>query len=699
MRSWLQDLATAALAAAVTTMLWYTGPLRALDRPAADLLLRAAHRSTPAAVPVAVVALDDASVAAEGPLPWPRARLARLVEAARSAGAEAVVLDILLADPGDEAGDRALAQALGQGPAILAAALREPGRWLLPHWRFGGAERAAHTHAEVGPDGVVRVVAASKQAGDIALPALPVAVARQLGWRESVAPGTALRPDFVPSPRRIAVVSAATLMRHPDTVALAGRVALIGVTATGATDQFVVPTAPRTPSPGVLVHASAATAIAAGGLLRPSGMTSVFAWCLTLALATQLLRSRSGRLHPAAPAAVALGGLVAAALLLHFARHLAPPATMLAAVAVSVVARETVESRRTRHQADRLLASLVAATGDGPEPRAPTGAGERLETVSRLQRTVLRDLELRRTLLEGMEEGVVLWSTSEDPLLVNPAAHTLWGGTPALTEMPEDGVTNVLRRGDRYLEVRASRLGSERLGLLRDITAERQLEQRRREMQRLMSHELRTPLGSLAGFARMLERYELSREEILRVAGTITAEAERLGSTVTTFLDLERLEAGQLDVQPVQLELVDLVGRRLQVLRGAAEARQQALELEASGTLLVMGVPGLIERVLDNLVGNALKHPPPGTPVSIRLSREDGSAVIEVSDAGPGVPEEARSRLFERFFRGPGAAGGSGLGLAFAHEVVTWHGGCIQVDESPEGGARFTVRLPLAEVG
>ncbi len=693
-----RDLVAAAVAAGLVVGLWGSGALRALDRPAADLLVRCAHRPVPAAVPVAVVAIDDDAVAAEGALPWPRERLARLVTAAQGAGAKAVVLDILVPDPGDEAGDRALALALDGLPTVLAAALERPGRWLLPLERFGGAAHAAHSHAEIGPDGVVRTLASSKQADGVALPALAVAAARHLGWLTALAPGAPLHLDFVPSPFAIPTAGASELLagRVPAEL-LAGRVVFIGVTATGATDQLIVPIARSTPAPGVLVHASATAALVSGGLLQPAGIGSVLGWSLVLALAVQVLRSRYGRLRLLAVTAVAAAGLAAAALLLHLTGRLAPPVTMLTAVAASAVVREATESRQARRRADELLAGL-ARSRDAGEPRhRPAGAAERLSLVQQLQDEAVRDLDLRRALLEGLDEGVVFWDGAGVAVLSNPAAARLWGGPPLRSEMPGNGDPQIVQRDGRDLELRTTPLRDGLLGLIRDVTAERTLERRRREMQRLISHELRTPLGSLAGFGRMLQRYELDRDEVLRVATLICGEADRLSQTVSTFLDLERLDAGRPPGEVSRVDLAVVARGRLEVLAGAAAGRSQDLRWDDRGPAPVAGVATLLERVVDNLVGNAIKHPPPGTAIHVTVRCEGTDAVLEVSDDGPGISPDARSQIFERFYRAPGAAGGSGLGLALVRDVVTWHGGCITVDDRPGGGACFTVRLPLED--
>ncbi len=695
-----RDLTLAAVAAVLVGVVWSLGVLRMLDRPAGDLLVRLAHRPAPAPVPVAAVVIDDAAVARDGALPWPRRRLAALVDAAWNAGARGIVVDMLLTEDGDEEGDRALAAALARGPAVLAAALVPPGgRWLLPLPRFGGGASAGHVHADLDPDGVVRTIAASKQAGGVALPALSVAGARILEPTLATAPGTLLWPDFEPPPTSIPEVSADALLHGEPPASLAGRLAFLGVTATGATDQLPVPTGGRAPAPGVLVHASAASSLVAGGLLHPVGLVGVVLWSLALGLGVQLVRSWLGRLNLAALAALAAVAMGFAALLLRFAGSLAPPASLLAAVAVAALVREADESRTAQRTADRLLQQLEApAQGPGPPPR---DAATRLALVRRLQAEMLRDRALRATLLEGLDEGVVLWDDSGAPLLGNAAANELWGALPSRGDVTVGvGEEREVERRGRTLEVRELAVTDGSLGLFRDVTERRELERRRAEVQRLVSHELRTPLASLAGFGRMLERYQLSPEELSRVAGLIRREAERLGRTVSSFLDLERLAAGALAAEREPIDLAGLVCARVEVLAPVAAERDQEIRLELADQdgFRVHGSRSLLERVVDNLVGNALKHPPSGTAVAVKLRGEGARTLLTVHDEGPGIPAEALPHLFDRFYRAPGAgAAGSGLGLALVAEAVRWHGGEVTVTSGPGQGTTFGVELPTAE--
>ena len=254
-----------------------------------------------------------------------------------------------------------------------------------------------------------------------------------------------------------------------------------------------------------------------------------------------------------------------------------------------------------------------------------------------------------RALLDGLAEGVVLWDDGGRPLLANRAVASLWGAPPLAGEV----AGGAIELAGRQLEVEVRPITEGSVGLMRDVTAQRELERSRRETQRLVSHELKTPLASIAGFGSMLERYGLDRDEQRRVAGLIRGEADRLGRMVVSFLELERLGSGRWPAERRPLDLSALVARRCQSL--AASREGAVLRLDAPAAATILGDPELVERLVDNLVGNALKFSPAGVPVEVAVSTGPSGASLTVLDRGPGIPEEALPRLFERFYRVPEA--------------------------------------------
>jgi two-component system OmpR family sensor kinase len=209
------------------------------------------------------------------------------------------------------------------------------------------------------------------------------------------------------------------------------------------------------------------------------------------------------------------------------------------------------------------------------------------------------------------------------------------------------------------------------------------------------SHELRTPLTSILGYTRLLRRWGLTHPEASAEAvARLEAEAIRMQSLVEGLLQLARGdEAGELPT-----EQVDLGELALAVVADASTASEQRIALELPEQRVVVSAnAGGIRQVLGILLDNARKYAPGGeTQVSVRA--EDGNAVVVVRDTGPGIDPGQQERIFERFYRVEHArsAGGAGLGLAIAKDIVERHGGTIEVSSEPGAGTTFTVRLPMS---
>ena len=214
------------------------------------------------------------------------------------------------------------------------------------------------------------------------------------------------------------------------------------------------------------------------------------------------------------------------------------------------------------------------------------------------------------------------------------------------------------------------------------------------------SHELRTPATAIAGFAGLLtsswERF--TEEQRLDFVGRIAANARSLSTVVQDLLDFSLLDRGTLSVSLVPLDVGDVVSGVVDRLGPAFTEHE--LEHDIEPTPIVEGDRGGLERVTTNLLTNAVKFSPPGTTIRVSVRTVGAEVLIEVCDQGPGVPPEERERVFTRFYRGSGDAvlqtRGVGIGLSVVSEFVARMRGSVSVDDAPGGGARFTVRLPVA---
>jgi signal transduction histidine kinase len=208
------------------------------------------------------------------------------------------------------------------------------------------------------------------------------------------------------------------------------------------------------------------------------------------------------------------------------------------------------------------------------------------------------------------------------------------------------------------------------------------------------SHELRTPLTALGGYLELLTEGGLTDEERSEFLETMGEQVQRLTKLATDLLDLSRLDAGGITVGQDELELGEIASDCAREMQALAARRGSFVVVEGGEPALARGDEGRVLQVLRVLVDNAVRHTPPGSTVTLRTGKTPWGASVIVSDDGPGIPPELLERVFERFFRGPGAAArGTGLGLAIARELAERMDGRLLVTSGPEG-TRFELELP-----
>jgi signal transduction histidine kinase len=230
-----------------------------------------------------------------------------------------------------------------------------------------------------------------------------------------------------------------------------------------------------------------------------------------------------------------------------------------------------------------------------------------------------------------------------------------------------------------------------------------QVDERRRELLANVSHDLRTPLTSMQGYLETLLIHEgkLSPEENRSYLQVATRHCERLAKLVNELFELTKLEAREAKLEAEDFPLPELAQDVVQKFE--LKARQRDIRLAMGfdpDCPPVRADIGLIERVLENLIENALRHTPPGGDIHIHVAPAGDMVEMQVADTGEGIPAEQLAGVFDRYYqvdRGEsGAAGAAGLGLAITRRIVELHGGSIKVESSVGEGATFIVRLPAA---
>jgi two-component system phosphate regulon sensor histidine kinase PhoR len=332
--------------------------------------------------------------------------------------------------------------------------------------------------------------------------------------------------------------------------------------------------------------------------------------------------------------------------------------------------------------------------------------------------------------LDHVGDGVFLVAEGGVVQLWNPAAAAITGlspdvvlGRPAEKAIPGWKAIAPLVRvaaspGDRegafeafpveldgrelWLSVSGVRFGDATVYAFRDLTAERAVDDLKREFLATASHELRTPLAAIYGAAMTLRRrdVELDEEDRDRLLGVIAHESDRLARIVNEILVADHLDSGRLRMTAMRVDPVETATAVVNAARIVAP-ESVAIELDAAAEM-----PGVtadrehLRQVLVNLVDNAVKYSPDGGRVTVRIEDRGPSVRFTVSDEGIGIPPNEQVRVFDKFYRlDPDltrGVGGTGLGLYICRELVRRMSGLISLVSSPGEGSTFVVDLPAA---
>ena len=214
------------------------------------------------------------------------------------------------------------------------------------------------------------------------------------------------------------------------------------------------------------------------------------------------------------------------------------------------------------------------------------------------------------------------------------------------------------------------------------------------------SHELRTPLAVLRGELENLAQDAQLKPQTRETLGSSLEEVDRLAEIVEGLLALSRLDTGEARAEWVRFDLAALVATTADQMSLLAEDKHITVVCDSSERVMIEGDQARLKQVVVNLLDNAIKYTPNGGRIKLKITQEEGNAVLDVADDGIGIPPEALPHVFKRFFRVDGSRsrdqGGAGLGLSIVKSICDAHGARVEVSSTPGQGSRFRIRQPLA---
>ncbi len=351
------------------------------------------------------------------------------------------------------------------------------------------------------------------------------------------------------------------------------------------------------------------------------------------------------------------------------------------------------------------------------------------------------DIQVDKMLLEktkteaivfSIADAVILTDHSGKILLVNPQAEKIfhlpegkWEEQMVWDYLPPvlgEEILDLIAHPDRsflkevilplteeqkkYFEVRGTLIFTpkgEEFGLLsvfHDVTLEKEIDQMKEDFVNSITHDLRNPLTSIRVLIKFLSEGKSGHlnEKQRKMLGTMEVASYQLLTLINNILDVAKMESGEMHLELAQVNLTDLVGRVLTIQEPLVKRKNLLLELFSSKELELNADPQLLERLFANLLGNAIKFTPENGKIKIVIEDLPEKVKVEISDTGPGIPEEYLEKIFDKFQQLQRTKGGTGLGLTICKYIVEAHGGKIWVESKLGEGSKFIFWLPKTEM-
>lgn len=746
-----QRIISPSLTILVCTVLLQTSFFVWLSDVGLDILftLRGERQTSQAIV---IVGIDEQSLQELGAWPFPRQIHARLLK--KLCYAKSIGFDLIFSY--EDEGDQAFANAIkeSQPPVVLAAASDYQGKLLGPPAVLRKDVQLGHIETELGANGVVRRMEISK----FELPVFPLAMTKQTraSYHRSSEKGRLINfygPEFT-------FLSASykdVLSGQYKPEFFRDRYVMVGSMALALGDAHITPYSRKHPVPGVEIQATILNNLLDDSYLRESGVVTSALCLLLLAVAALLWPKLSEAKNLSLNFILVVIGFGGSLWLFH-ANYYFNPLVFIFVITISYIFHVVVQwaSLTTRvlreirlvnsqldHGIQTVFQSLPGTIDNDSLLRETTslaGPGGLKRHILRIHKGISA-LALQNSFIKHLlgEEAppLVLWQKERGTIiLANERFIKLWermsesGGEPPNLEefytlirskKIEDqggGVAFELKSSERiedcicdicvrdhgrkvYLRIMVNEVNSEILGLeailagFTDVTEIRELERLKGEVMNIVSHELKLPLTTIMGYSEMLSDSLSGVEK--EYAEEISKQSKRLATMIEDFLHIARIESGKYVINRYPFDLPSVVYDAATVVGHAA--RNKGVEVVYNlpeKVSPIVGDEALVTQAILNLLDNAVKFGPNGSKVHIVLVEKEDHLLLQIKDEGPGVAEEEKKRIFEKFIRGKKErkGGGFGLGLSFVKKVVDSHGGKIWVEDSAPKGAVFSIALP-----
>ena len=755
MKPVLTAVAASCIVAVAILLLSWTTYFTELNSTAYDFTLRLAG-PVPIKSPTLIVAIDQDSLQKIGGWPWPREKIAQLIDRIETAKPRTIAVDLLLDDKTQPDADYLLATAIANTHSVVLAAhidsVNGVERWNEPDPKFLQKHvKLGHVHTDPDFDGINRRIFSAKALpSGLPVPAFAVQALHAAGlpfqadFEQKAGPAEILRPEainirFVGDNHSFPQVPAWKILDGTaDASQFKNQIVLIGFTAEGLGDQWFTPfSANGQKMSGVEIHANAIDTLYAGRAITEASPLAVLA---ALVLFIVLLWWADGHFEGRRfyVAAMLTGPflLIVSWILMKYANVWLEFPPFWAALVIVVPGLEVSRLVRVNRDLDRKIHRLSTdwlAALNWYEPQWPESAaarerrtelmgkrsrnsGWKLFAIDFFNEELMRFLSFNNAILASIEDVIVVCDNDGRVVYQNPAAQRLAGyreNPGQATEYAaslldgrifklEPAVLHFVptKDGKTFYNVTVTPISTAGVIFsLHDSTAQHELNQAKSEMVSLVSHELRTPLTSIRGYSDMLLKYNLVEEKGKEFLNTIIDESSRLNQLIQSFLDIAYIESGRQKITISEFEIAPVLKDMASVVAPVAGEKQITIETgqEFDG-MRVRADRLLLYQALTNLVTNAIKYSPTGTTIQIGVMNGNGTVRFQVSDQGFGIPAEEAAKIFEKFYRRGNKEtreqSGFGLGLAFVKEVATRHGGDVIVESEVGKGSVFTLSIP-----